>query len=56
MAERNTLGILGDFPNTPKRVIDVKGRDSRREVDRWNALLDFYRDQVWVPENLMVKH
>jgi hypothetical protein len=47
MPEFDGNGILSDVH---KRVIDVKGRDSRREVDRWNALLDFYRDQVVIPE------
>jgi hypothetical protein len=48
MPEFEGRGILSDVH---KRVIDVKGRDSRRELDRFNALLDFYRDQVIIPDN-----
>jgi hypothetical protein len=47
--QRNTLGILGDIPRF--RVIDEKGRDSRRELDRFNDLLEYYRAQVIIPEN-----
>jgi hypothetical protein len=41
-------GILSD--TWKQRVIDVKGRDSRREVDRFKDLLEFYADRVVWPE------
>ena len=53
MAERNTFGILGDPATLTRRlkdrVIDIRGRDSRRAVDRFNHLLDFYADRVVLP-------
>ena len=60
MAERNTFGILGD-PNTlaqrlKQRVIDIKGRDSRRAVDRFESLMQFYADRLIVPETWWTKH
>jgi hypothetical protein len=47
-------GILSDIWR--QRVIDVKGRDSRRTIDRFNDLLEFYRDRVVWPENVTTRH
>jgi hypothetical protein len=46
-------GILSDVH---KRVVDVKGRDSRRDVDRFESLMQFYADRLIIPEVWWTKH